>query len=158
MNTIELALEPITGYLLSIKRNTVNGCYELEIGIPSGWVYDEDNDNITCEETNKSDAGKLIKISPKNEDVIIDDLIDFVEIIIDTNNRIAEKEKQFTDKMQEMKNVLEIEAKKFYKELDDLKEKSFKSTVDVPKPIETKKVPKARKSKVISEPLIITEK
>jgi len=126
MNTIDSALQPITGYLISIKRNTVKGWYELEIGVHKSWVYD-DNEQIKCEVLSESSAGKLIKISPKNQNVLIDDLVSFVEIIIRTNARIADKEKQFTDKMEEMKGMLEKEAKKFYEELDELKENSFKN-------------------------------
>jgi len=126
MKTIELALEPITGYLISITRNPVNGWYELEVGIPKGWIFDE-NDEINCEVTNKTDAGSLIKISPKSTDIVIDDLIEFVKVIMETNRKIAEKEKQFTDKMAEMKGVLEQEARKFYEELDELKINSFKN-------------------------------
>jgi hypothetical protein len=126
MKPIELTLQPITGYLISISRDTVYGWYELEIGIPNKWEFGENND-IKCEVLNKTDAGKLIKISPKNNYIVIDDLITFVEIIIETNRKIAEKEKQFTDKMEEMKSELETKAKNFYKELDELKENSFKN-------------------------------
>jgi len=125
MKTIDSALQPITGFLISITRDTVNGWYEIEIGLPKGWVFDE-NDEIKCEVLNKTDAGSLVKISPKKSDILIDDLISFVEIIIQTNKRIAEKEKEFTDKMEEMKMALEKEARKFYEELDELKDNSFK--------------------------------
>jgi hypothetical protein len=129
MKTIEAALEPITGYLISISRDTINGWYELQVGIPNNWVFDE-NEEVKCEVISKADVGKLIKISPKDNDVVIDDLITFVEVIIETNKKIAEKEKQFTDKMEEMKSLLEKEAKKFYEELDELKDNSFKHLND----------------------------
>jgi len=126
MKKIELSLEPTNGYINSFTRNTVKGWWELEVGLPKTWVYDENN-KIGCEIIFENEVGKLIKIFPKKTDIVIDDLVAFVEIIINTNQKIAEKEKQFTDKMQEMKGTLEKEAKKFYQELDDLKEKSFKN-------------------------------
>lgn len=129
MKTIESVLEPVTGYLSSIKRNPKNGWYEIEIGLPLSWVYD-DNNEIKCEIISKSDAGKLIKVVPKNEKIVIDDLISFVGVIIETNERIAEKEKEFTDRMEQMKGMLESEAKKFYEELDELKTNSFKKRND----------------------------
>lgn len=129
MKTIESILNPLTGYLISITRNTINGWYELEIGIPANWVFDE-NEIIECEVLKESEAGKLIKVKPKNLNVVLDDLISFVDVIIETNKRIADKEKQFNDKMEKMKIQLEEEAKKFYKELDELKENSFKSLND----------------------------
>jgi len=129
MKIIEETLQPTDGYIKSLTRNTVNGWWELEIGLPKAWVFDE-NKEIKCEILVENDIGKLIKISPKNRNVVIDDLIKFVEIIIETNDRIAKKEKEFTDRMQEMKTVLEKEAKKFYEELDELKINSFKNLND----------------------------
>lgn len=123
-NTIDSALEPISEYLISISRNTTNGNYELQVGIPNKWVFD-DNAEVECEVLKESDVGKLIKVASKKSKVIIDDLVKFVEIIIQTNERIAEKELEFTEKMQEMRERLEEEAKKFYTELDELKDSSF---------------------------------
>jgi hypothetical protein len=126
MNTIDLALQPTSGYINSFTRNTIDGCWEIEIGIPKSWVFDE-NEEIKCEIINQSDVGKLIKISPKNPDIVIDDLINFVQVIIETNEKIAKKEEEFTNKMKEWKGALEEEARKFYTELDELKSSSFKS-------------------------------
>lgn len=129
MKSIERQLEPTDGYITSFIRNTIKGWWELEVGLPASWVYDENN-KIDCKIVMENDIGKLIKISPKKNDIYIDDLITFVEVIIKTNEKIAKKEKQFTDKMQEMKGILEKEAKKFYQELDELKENSFKKNND----------------------------
>jgi hypothetical protein len=129
MKTIELALEPVTGYLVSITRNPAESGYEIEVGLPSSWYFAE-NDEIGCEVLSELSNGKIVRIFPKNRDIVIDDLIKFVEIIIDTNNKIAEKEKQFTDRMEEMKGVLEKEAKKFYEELDELKVNSINNLND----------------------------
>jgi lysophospholipase L1-like esterase len=129
MKPIESALVPTNGYINSFIRNTLEGWWELEVGLPITWVFDE-NSKIGCEIIFENEIGKLIKVFPKKNDVVIDDLIAFVEIIIHTNQKIAEKEKQFTDKMQEMKGILEKEAKNFYQELDELKENSFKNLND----------------------------
>lgn len=130
MKIIEKALKPVDGYVSTFKRNTQEGCWELEVGLPKGWVYDE-NDKIGCETIIDNDLGVLIRVYPKDsEDIVIDDLVSFVKIIITTNKKIAEKEKEFTERMSEMRGVLENEAKKFYTELDELKENSFKSITD----------------------------
>lgn len=129
MKEIEAILNPITGYLSSISRNTENGYYELEIGIPKNWVFNQNNE-VGVEIISENDAGKLLKIFPKKNSVVIDDLILFVHIIINTNERIATKEKEFADKMEEMKKSLERQASDFYKELDELKDNSFKKLND----------------------------
>jgi hypothetical protein len=149
MKTVELALEPITGYLLSINRNTVSGWYEFEVGIPKTWVFGE-NGEIACEILNEADAGKLVKVFPKKDGIGIDDLIVFVVAIIDTNKRIAEKEKEFNERMEAMKGVLEKEAKKYLDELDQLKVNSFKNlTESLQKPPE-KKTPRRKKPAAVA--------
>jgi len=126
MKTIEALLEPITGYLISITRNALEGWYEMELGIPKGWVFNE-NKEIKCEVLSEVGSGKFIKISPKNLDIVIDDLVAFVVVIMETNQKIADKEKEFTERMSTMKENLEKEVKVYYEELDKLKESSFKS-------------------------------
>jgi len=124
MNTVEELLNPISGYLFSITRDTVNGWYVLEIGVPAKWVY-KDNEYIGCEITDENEDGKLVKIYPKIDKIGLDDLINFVTIIIATNRRIAEKEAEFQEKMEQIKKELEKDASKFYEELDILKKSSF---------------------------------
>ena len=151
MKPLQEILEPTNGYITSFTRNTAKGWWEVEVGLPISWVYDE-NSKIGCEMIKENDIGKLIRIFPKNMDIFIDDLITFVEIIIKTNEKIAKKEKEFTDKMEEMKGVLEEEAMKFYQELDELKENSFKKNNDtfdkkLEKPQTTRKPRAPRQSK-----------
>jgi len=126
MGIIETALAPIEGYLWTIKRNTQEGWYELEVGIPNSWVFNS-NSEIDCEIITETETGKIIRIFPKTSGLDVDDLIHFVQIIIDTNQKIAAKEKEFADKMEQMKKTLEKQASEFYKELDDLKDTSFKN-------------------------------
>jgi len=157
MKTIEKILNPVDGYLGSITRNTVDGWYEIEVGIPSGWIYDE-NKKIDCEILAEDDEYKLIKISPKNRDIVVDDLINFLEIIIITNNKIAEKQKEFKVVMEEMKGVLEKKANKFLEELDTIKVKSFndsnlKFVQNLDKPKKTRK-PRTPKPAVVKTPII----
>ena len=154
MKTIELALEPVHGYLISINRNNVNDWYEIEIGLPNTWVFDE-NKKIGCEVLEEYETGKIIKITPKVEGVVIDDLISFVEIIILTNLKISEKEKEFKVEMEEMKVLLEKKASKYLEELDVLKEKSFQNenkefvkSLEKPK---TKRKPRITKAKPLVE-------
>jgi hypothetical protein len=148
MKEIESILEPITGYLLSMTRNTQEGWYELQVGIPNTWVFTENNE-ISCEVINENESGKLLKIFPKNYDVCIDDLFQFVIIIIDTNRIIVEKEKEFAERMAERKRSLEKEANEFLKELDDLREISFKEQVSDLKTTETKTMSRNKKKPVV---------
>lgn len=126
MRTLEKVLNKLDGYLLSIKRNPDIGMYELEIGIPKNWVY-KDTQKIKCEAYHETDDGKLIKIIPIVDGVVIDDLIDFVEAIIDVNDKINKMQEEFDKKMAKTKKILEDQVQDFYNEIDSVKENSFGS-------------------------------
>ena len=129
MGIVENALMPVAGCLYSITRDTSNGWYVLEIGVPAKWVYKE-NDYIGCEVLEENEDGKLLKVFPKTDKIVLDDLINFVIIIISTNKRIAEKEAEFQLQMEQVKKELEKNASKFYEELENLREKSFNDKED----------------------------
>lgn len=147
------ALSSIEGYLLSITRNTEGGWYELEIGMPKNWVF-SGNDEIGCEITSEAENGTLIKVSPKWDDITIDDLITFVVKTIQINNKIKEEELQFQKEIEEFKERLENKAKEHYNKLDELKVISIKRLggalegVGAPKPVvESKPETRGRKPK-----------
>ncbi len=146
MKLIDNALNSITGYLLSINRNTEKGWYELNIGLPKSWVVNETKD-IAITIVAQDDNGKLITVLPKNDSVVVDDLVIFVELIIETNKKILEKENEFKRKMEEFKKNLELETAKYYNELDELKDSSFKNLSEE---LEVKKKGRKPKDKVIS--------
>jgi len=126
MKPIQTALHDIDGHFLSLTRNTNEGYYEIEIGIPNSWVYDETNE-VGCEVTLENEEGKLIRIYPKKRDVVPDDLFEFAKLILGTNKIIADKEKKFEEKFKKIKEDLANDAKKFYEELEEMKKDSFKN-------------------------------
>lgn len=126
MRTLEKILDRLDGKLLSIERNTELGSYELKIGLPATWVYKK-TDFVELDEIHKSDKGVLLKIYSTDDAVCIDDLIDYINVIIDTNEKIAAKEDEYNRLMQERKKQLEDEFSKYEEEIEELREKSFKS-------------------------------
>ncbi|NJO59695.1 MAG: hypothetical protein HC836_15730 [Richelia sp. RM2_1_2] len=121
INTI---LKPLDEFLLSVERDTDTGFYFITMGIPANWVYKSTN-IIECEVLHETDGGSLVKIYPLNESAVIDDLIEFGRIIIETNERIAKMQEEFDNKMKEMKEQLIEQQKLFMDELDEMKDKSF---------------------------------
>jgi len=117
-------LKPISDYVLSFERDTDKGWYVANFGIPASWEI-KDNEDIGFELVNETDVGKLIKIFPKREGVIFDDLVLFIKIIVKTNEKIAAKEKEFNEKIEQMKKGLEDEVKNFYSGLDQFKKQAF---------------------------------
>lgn len=142
MGTVNDKLELIAGYFATLKRDTTNGWYLLEIGLPLNWVF-KSNDVIDCEIVSENKHGKLIIIKPKekSKDVTADDLLEFAELIKKTNIEIVNREKSFTEKMDKVKKGLEDEINLFYVELENLREESFSvfnSISDIKKTTETK--------------------
>ncbi len=125
-NPLHFGLENIKEYCFKIIRNTDREWWELEIGIPSSWEV-KDNKKIACNVLQENEIGKHLHIYPKKEMVLIDDLVLFVNIIIKTNEEIAKKEKEFSDKIKKMKEGLENEVKSFYEKLERDKISAFEN-------------------------------
>src|SRR5690242_11138887 len=105
-NILENALSKLDGYLLSIQRNIETGKYELEVGIRNTWVYKATN-YVDCSVIHESESGNIVKIFAKTEDVTLDELVDFVGKIIDTNKKIAEMEEEFQKTLDQQKKLLQ---------------------------------------------------
>lgn len=129
MRLIEKALEPTTGYIISFERNPLEGWWEAKVGLPKSWVYHE-TDDVKCEVLEETENGKLINVMPTDPEIVIDDIIMFIETIIKINNEIHEKEQAFKSEMDEVKTMLQEKAEKFYNELDVLKKSSFNNALN----------------------------
>ena len=150
MKELEQILLPISNNFVSLTRNPMKGWYELRIGIPNKWAFSENNE-IDIEVEDETEIGKVLNISPKNESIVADDLVLFAQIIVETNRKIAERELEFKQQLEDKKKGLEAMAKEFFKELDELKENSFKKISDnfVNELSEKKKRAYNRKPKVV---------
>lgn len=126
MKNLQTILNNLEGYLISIQRNAEEGMYEIEVGIPKNWVY-KPTKRIDYETIHEGESGAIIRVYGMESDVVIDDLIDFVEVIIETNKRLQLMQDEFDQQMVETKKELENQALEFYEKLDEVKETSFKS-------------------------------
>ncbi len=129
MGVIQDKLKPIFNYLISIEWNIEKEWLELIIGLPKEWEYKE-NKSIKCESFDETDVGRYMRLSPKNETVVVDDLVDYVEIIIKVNNEIEQKQKEFAKEMEEMKLAFQQKITDFYDTLDQEKKKSFELIIN----------------------------
>lgn len=125
MDSIDSAISPIEDYCFSIVKNTEHDHWELNIGIPTSWQIEE-NKNIAIEIKKKSDFGKEIVISPKNDKIRIDDLVLYLRVIIETNREIEEKQQSFIEEMEKIKQALKDKASRFYEDLETDKKEAFK--------------------------------
>lgn len=129
-NYIEKKLNQIEEYLLSIKRNLDDSCYELEVGFRKNWAY-KSTKNIECEVINEGSNGCLVKIVPKHSEVTVDDLITYVERVIETNKKITKMEEEMEKKLAERKKELEDEICKYQEELENFKKRSLSDEEDI---------------------------
>lgn len=128
-NIVHDKLSKIDGHLLSIQKDVDNDHYELEIGLRPSWVYKATSE-IGCDTIHESENGNIIKVYPRSKEIVIDDLINFVEKIIHTNERIAEMEEQFQKQLDEQKKMLQEKIKAFQEELEKVKDISFDDDSD----------------------------
>jgi len=142
--TLEEYFDPLEGYFLNLTRNTQKGIYEMEVGVPKNWVYKKTK-KVDVEEVVKSERGILIKISPANDDCVLDDLYEYILVVIETNKKIEEKEEEFKKSIEEVKEEIKAKTKYFYDELNKMKEISFGKFDSIDENIktdeETKKTP-----------------
>ena len=124
MKVLEKILKNLDGYLISIKRNIETGKYELEIGIPINWIF-KSNDLVECEVLHESDKGTLAKVKSIKDDVGIDDLVNYVNVIVQTNKSIEKKREEFNKQLEEEKKKLEEDIISFEEEIQSMQEKSF---------------------------------
>ena len=124
MKQLEKILSSVDGYLISIKRDTENGYYVLEVGLPPKWKY-KSKDDIECETVFDTEDGVLLKIFPKKETVAVDDLIEFLSKIIEFNNDLLIKEEEFNKEIANVKEDLEKKIQTFYDGLDSFKNSFF---------------------------------
>jgi hypothetical protein len=144
-----------------MKRDVNKGWYFLEIGIPKKWVI-KGTSLINIKKIIESEDGVLYEIIPKDENLIVDDLYEFVDLVVQTNQEIEKRELEFKESINQVKKDLEDKAKKFYDELDKMREKSFskfENTIETEKKVvksikKTTTTPKkrGRKPKTISLP------
>lgn len=149
MRKLEKVFNRLDGKLLSVERDTMLGKYFLKIGLSSNWVY-ESIDEIKIEELNKTKNAVLLKVYSEDDDVVIDDLFDFVDIIIETNENIEKKEREFEERLNKVKEELKKEAETLSDELENMKKKSItiiknKKVKEKPDEIEVTAIPDEEK-------------
>jgi hypothetical protein len=125
MQSLDSVLKPLSNNLILIRKNLDNNQYEIEMGIPKDWIF-EKNNNIDCEVLGENENGKLIKIMPLNEKVLIDNLIIFAEKIVMVNEEIEKQKVEFEKKMEETRITLINQFMEFHNDMEKKITLSFK--------------------------------
>lgn len=141
MGYIQDKLELLEGKLISITRNTEMGYYELKIGLPPDWTY-KANSKVDYEEEHKSEKGDILKIFPHedSENTTIDDLINYVNIVIKTNLDMQKKKEEFEKRLLQEREKIEKEMEKFYEELESEQNTNFEMDDDDQPKSKSKKI------------------
>ena len=151
--TLEKILGKLDGYLMSIERNLETSMYELKVGFRKNWVY-KSTDDIECEVTIESDNGDIIIISGKHDEVTIDDLIDFVNKVIDTNKKITQMQKEFEDKLEEQKQLIADQILQFDEKIEEMRESSFNNEEEIEPTTKSKKNTKEKEDVFMDEDVV----
>jgi len=128
---INSILQEIKDNLISInhfidEEKNINR-FEIQLGILPDWTYIIENSIIDVIVLGESIKGKIIKIVPKNDTVIVDDLIAYAKAIIMTNKEKEKKEIELKEKLENMKLMFESELKNFQEEIKNSQKDIFNS-------------------------------
>ena len=137
MRTVERILSKLDSYLYTIKRDTKNGWYVLEIGIPASWTY-KSNSKIECKELGGNKKSVLVQINPIEDDVPVDTLLDFAIQLVNNNKKIEKMREDFELKMKDIKVQLNEEYEKFENEIENIEDNLFDKENTKPKNVEVK--------------------
>ena len=113
-------LKPIDGYVLRIERNTENGYYEVVVGIPINWEYITSK-TIMSDLLNETENGKIYKVYSKDEDIVIDDLFDYISEIVKSNEQIEQIQRELEDELANKRKKLEAELAMIYETFENKK-------------------------------------
>ena len=116
-------------YIYSFDKNLSSGHWNATIGIPISWEIRENN-MIGYEVLGESDVGKKIKIVPKKENVVFDDIVLFITVLVETNKEIAKKESEFKEEIEKAKNDVKKRIEEFYKKLEEDKKDVFNNLLN----------------------------
>jgi hypothetical protein len=151
--TLDKILKKLDGYLVSIERNLDTDMYELKVGFRKNWVY-KSTDDIECDVVIEAETGSVAIISGKHEEVIIDDLVDFVNKVIDTNKKITQMQEEFEDKLEEQKQLIADQILQFEEEIEEMRETSFKDEEEVEPTKKSSKNTKEKEEVFIDEDVV----
>jgi len=151
--TLDKILKKLDGYLVSIERNLDTDMYELKVGFRKNWVY-KSTDDIECDVIIEAETGSVAIISGKHEEVVIDDLVDFVNKVIDTNKKITQMQEEFEDKLEEQKQLIADQILQFEEEIEEMRETSFKDEEEVEPTKKSSKNTKQKEEVFIDEDVV----
>ena len=137
MRTVERILSKLDSYLYTIKRDTKNGWYVVEIGIPASWTY-KSNSKIECKELGGNEKSILVQINPLDDNVSIDSLLEFAIQVVNNNKKIEKMREDFELKMNDIKVKLNEEYEKFEDEIENIEDNLFDKEETKTKKVEVK--------------------
>jgi hypothetical protein len=119
----------IETYLIKITNDFDKGVFVFQVGFPEKWFY-KSNEHVECQkianiEQEGESAGFIIEIFPKKEDIYIEEVVNFIVKTVETNNRIAEMEELFMEKMKTEKQKMLKEVEEFSSQIENFRMSSF---------------------------------
>lgn len=155
MKPLEKLFHKLEGKLSSIKRDTEIGRYTVEVAFPINWEYDE-NDDIAIEKLIETEEGVLLSLKPKSDTIVLDDLVEFINIIVETNEQLEEMKKKYDALLEEEKRILREKHENFKKEMENVKKERFKlkNEISESKPVEKKKAEKKEVEETTEEKVL----
>jgi hypothetical protein len=126
MRAVEKALHKLEGRIAQIKRNPNTAKYEIQVAFPKNWHF-QSTKNFELENILGSENGVLLNLSTSSDEISIDDMLDYIQQIVDTNEAIEREEKALEEQMEAEKKAIEKKFLESYKKIQKMKEQGLKS-------------------------------
>jgi hypothetical protein len=120
--------QDVEDWFWKLEFNPESLSYELYLGIPNDWVYSEKNGLIDIELIHQLEENSIVKVSSKDDDVSIDDIIDTAKALISKNQELEKRKQQHKEEMENLAKILVEKEKSFLEYVDTVKENTLKST------------------------------
>lgn len=116
--------QDVEEWFWKLEYNPELNSYELYLGIPTDWVYNEKSEGVTIELIHELELNSIIKISYTDEDLTVDDVIDTAKQLISKNRELEKRKESHRLEMENLKNILIEKEKNFLEYVDKVKDNS----------------------------------
>lgn len=116
---VQEQLEKVKEYLISIENDYETDSWVIKVGLPAKWVVNN-NDLINISIITEMNEGKIISIRPISPNITIDVLLEFISLIIKTNQAIIDRQKEFALEVKKMEEEIAEKTKGYFNEINKL--------------------------------------
>lgn len=120
--------QDVEDWFWKLEFNPETQSYELYLGIPNDWVYNQNTEEIKIELIHQLEDNSIIKIYYTDGDFTVDDVLDTAKLLISKNKELEKRKEAHREEMERLKNLLIEKEKNFLEYIDTVKDHTLSTT------------------------------